>query len=172
MIYLWGYLFIFAARIIDVSLSTVRMLLLVRGKRVPAAILGFFEVSVYIIALGRVMASLSNPWNLLAYALGYATGNFVGSAIEEHMALGYLTVQVMTQDLGADLSDLLRARGFGVTAVYGEGRDGPRQILYISLKRKLLPQLMETLEVQEPNAFTTVMDTRLTQGGVFARQAK
>lgn len=172
MVYLWGYLFIFFARIADVSLSTVRMLLLVRGKRVPAAILGFFEVSIYIVALGRVMASLSNPWSLLAYALGYATGNFVGATIEERMALGYLTVQVITRDLNPELAGLLRAKGFGVTVIYGEGRDGPRQILYISLKRKLLQQLMETLEVQEPNAFTTVMDTRLTQGGVFARQGK
>lgn len=172
MSYLWGYLFIFFARVTDVSLSTVRTLLLVRGKRLPAAILGFFEVSVYIIALGRVMSSLSNPYNLLFYALGYATGNFVGATIDERMALGYLTVQVITRTHSADLAGLLRAQGFGVTVISGEGRDGPREILYITLKRKFLPQLLDTLEAQEPNAFVTVMDARSTQGGVFARQGK
>lgn len=172
MSYLWGYLFIFFARVTDVSLATVRTLLLVRGKRVPAAILGFFEVTVYIVALGRVMSTLNNPLNLIAYSLGFATGNFVGATLDERMALGYLTVQVITSDLQSDLAAVLRAQGFGVTALYGEGRDGPRQILYISLKRKFLPQIMSTLEAQEPDAFVTVMDTRLTQGGVFARQGK
>ncbi|MGE5589895.1 MAG: DUF2179 domain-containing protein [Bacillota bacterium] len=172
MDYLWGYLFIFAARVTDVSLSTVRTLLLVRGKRIPAAVLGFFEVSIYIIALGQVMSKLSNPLNLLAYALGFATGNFVGATLEEHMALGYLTVQAITREAGSDLANILRAQGFGVTVLHGEGRDGSRQILYITLKRKFLPHILNTLEAQEPDAFVTVMDTRLTQGGVFARQGK
>jgi len=170
--YLWGYLFIFAARVTDVSLSTVRTLLLVRGKRLPAAILGFFEVSIYILALGRVMTTLNNPLNLLVYALGFATGNFVGATLEERMALGYLTVQVISRETGSDLANILRAQGFGVTVLHGEGRDGSRQILYISLKRKFLSHIMNTLEAQEPDAFVTVMDTRLTQGGVFARQGK
>ncbi len=172
MSYLWGYLFIFAARVTDVSLSTVRTLLLVRGKRLPAAILGFFEVSIYILALGRVMTTLNNPLNLLVYALGFATGNFVGATLEERMALGYLTVQVISRETGSDLANILRAQGFGVTVLHGEGRDGSRQILYISLKRKFLSHIMNTLEAQEPDAFVTVMDTRLTQGGVFARQGK
>ena len=167
-----GYLFIFGARVVDMSLSTTRMLMLVRGKRIPAAILGFFEVIVYIVALSRVVASLQNPLNLLVYALGFATGNFVGSIIEEKMALGYLTVQAITAGEPTVLADLLREMGFGVTVIMGEGRDGPRRILYISLKRKSLPVLMKALDAHDPDAFVTIMDARRTQGGVFAPQGK
>ncbi|MGE5560734.1 MAG: DUF2179 domain-containing protein [Chloroflexota bacterium] len=165
-----GYLLVFLARVTDVSLGTMRMLMLVRGRRAWAALLGLFEVSVYVMALSRVMSNLSNPLQLAAYAAGYATGNFVGSLIEEWMALGYLSVQAIPTSLEtADrLAQTLRQRGFGVTTVDGQGREGPKKILHISLARKALPGLLRDIDGSDPDAFVTVLDTRHRVGGVFA----
>lgn len=86
-----GYLFIFLARVVDVSLATMRTLMLVRGKGLIAACIGFFEVMIYITALNKVVSGLDNPANLVVYALGFATGNFMGSYIEEKLAIGLTT---------------------------------------------------------------------------------
>ena len=91
-----GYLFIFAARVCDVSLATIRTLMVVRGQKLYAAIIGFFEVIIYILALGKIFSDLSNPLNLLFYALGFATGNYVGTFLEGKLAVGVFTAQVIT----------------------------------------------------------------------------
>lgn len=90
-----NFLFIFFARVVDVSLLTVRMLMIVRGKKYLAAVLGFFEVTIYIVALGRVMTSLDNWVNILAYSSGFAVGNIVGSVLETKMAIGTIMVRIV-----------------------------------------------------------------------------
>ena len=85
-----GYLFIFFARVVDVTCSTIRTLMVVQGRKLHAAIIGFFEVTVYITALGKVVDSLDNPMNLLVYGLGFACGNYVGIMVENRIALGNL----------------------------------------------------------------------------------
>lgn len=160
-----GYLFIFCARVVDVSLATIRMLMIVRGKRLYAAMIGFFEVIVYITALNKVVGGLSNPANLLAYALGFATGNYVGSYIEEKLAIGLITVQIITRE--SKLVGIIREKGFGVTVLEGKGKEGTRQVLMVSLSRKALPVLMEIIEQNDGAAFVTVMDTKVTLGGYF-----
>ncbi|TYP51332.1 DUF2179 domain-containing protein [Thermosediminibacter litoriperuensis] len=166
---LLGYLFIFSARVCDVSLSTVRTLMVVRGHRIQAAIIGFFEVIIYITALSQVVGKLGDPLNLLAYALGFATGNYAGSLLEEKLALGLTTVQVITQD--PELSEKLRNRGFGVTMLQGMGKEGTRHVLVIYLARKSLPDLIDLIEREDESAFITVMDTKSAKGGYF-KQAK
>jgi len=164
---IFGYLFIFGARVVDVSLATIRMLMIVRGRRLEAAVIGFFEVSVYIWALGRVVSQLSNPVNLLVYALGFSTGNYVGSLLEERLAMGYVTLQVITRtESGQALTEGLRDRGFGVTTFLGEGKEGPKTILLVSVKRKLLPAVMKYIDSQAQDAFITVLDTRRLVGGL------
>jgi len=124
-----GYLFIFCARICDVSLGTMRTIMVVRGQRLYAAAIGFFEVSIYIVALGKIFSTLDNPLSIVVYAAGYATGNFVGSLIEEKLAVGVLTVQVITMKAPLELTELLRNEGYGVTVIEGQGREGTRYIL-------------------------------------------
>lgn len=166
-----GYLFIFGARILDVSMSTIRMLMVVQGRRKYAAIIGFFEVTIYIVALGKVVNGLSNPGNLLAYALGYASGNYIGSYIEEKIALGNLTAQVILNDNDNDdnIIDELRNNGFGVTVIVGQGKEGPRSILSIALKRKDLNKLHKLLATLDKEAFITVSTTKLISGGYFPK---
>ncbi len=170
---LLNFLFIFFARVIDVSLLTVRMLLIVRGKKYLAGILGFFEVTVYILALGRVMSSLNNWTNILAYSSGFAVGNIVGSFIENKMALGTIVARIVPRkaddkDIAAELRDM----GFGVTTIEGVGKDGPVCMLDITLHRKELSMLMGYLKEADADAFVTVSDTRETKGGYVRRISK
>lgn len=167
-----GYLFIFCARVVDMSCTTVRTILLVRGQRLIAAVIGFFEVSVYILALNQVVGRLNNPLNLLFYALGFATGNYVGSVIEERVALGFVTVEIIPTRPDSRLPQLLREEGFGVTCFPAEGKEGERLVLHVLLKRKRLPHLLDTLMHQDEKAFYSIMDARSIHGGFFGRQGK
>ena len=107
---LW-YLLIFLMRVCDVSLTTFRTLMVVQGRRVQAAFIGFFEVILYIVALGKVVSSLDDPINLLFYALGFATGNYVGITIENKIALGNLGAQIILKtDKNQDLINSQRLK--------------------------------------------------------------
>src|SRR5690606_6674888 len=101
-------LFIFMARIIDVSLGTIRMILIIRGDKWTAAIIGFVEIMVYTVALGMVVGSLNEPVKLIIFCLGFSLGVVVGSLIEERLALGYRGVQVIVDCEHACIAEELR----------------------------------------------------------------
>ncbi|NLK00380.1 MAG: DUF2179 domain-containing protein [Clostridia bacterium] len=162
-----GSLLIFFARIVDVSVGTIRIIVLVRGKRFVAASLGFVEALVYILALGYVMDKLDNPINVVMYCLGFAAGNIVGSYIEERMAMGLISVQVITMTQPRELCEYLREMGFGVTTWEGRGREGRREVLNVTLLRKELDGLLKTIEDWDVKAFVTILDARATRGGVI-----
>lgn len=172
MNFFFNLLFIVSARIFDVSLGTVRVLMLMRGKRIIAAILGFFEVSVYILALGRVVSHLNDPFKVIAYGLGFSLGTLTGGFIEERLAIGHTLVQVISKQKSADLIRRLREDGFGVTVVEGQGRSGPRSILHITLRRKNLPQLLGAIDQVDPDAFITTFDARKAKGGFIMGDTK
>lgn len=162
-----GYFFIFLARICDVSLGTLRTIMLVRGQRFYAAAFGFFEVMIYVVALSRIFSTLDNPFSLLIYAAGFATGNIVGGTLEEKLAVGILTVQVITLKEPLALTEVLRSEGYGVTAIEGQGREGVRYILQVILARRNLPKLRKIVDDWDDCAFLTVFDAKMTKGGIF-----
>lgn len=164
---LLGYLFIFTARVADVALGVIRTLMLVKGKKIAAAGLGFFEVIIFILALNKVVQDLDNPINLFFYAAGFATGNIVGSILEEKLALGHITVQVITMARPLELTKILREQGFGVTILEGQGKLGVRRILNILVTRKEMNRLMDIIDDWDAKAFVTIFETRATKGGVF-----
>ena len=168
MIPIWGAVLIFLARVVDVSVGTIRIILLVRGKRFAAGFLGFLEALVYIFALGFVINRLNNPLNIIAYCFGFAAGNVLGSFIEERMAMGYTTVQVITLSNPRELCLYLRELGYGVTVWEGEGREGRRLVLNILLKRKDLPSLLKIIDEWDFKAFVTILDARATKGGILS----
>lgn len=166
-----GYLFIFFARVLDVSLATIRTLMIVRGKGLIAASVGFFEVMIYVTALNKVVSGLSgNPASLIVYALGFATGNYMGSFLEEKLAIGLATIQVITRN--EDLSEIIRKKGFGVTVVQGKGKEGIKDVLIVSLPRKELNNLLNFIQEFDRDAFVTIMDTRASKGGYFKQTMK
>ncbi len=166
---LFGAFLIFAAKVIDVSIGSMRLIFLTRGKKYIAAILGFVESIVYIVALGFVVTRLDNPLNIIMYGLGFAAGNIVGSVIEERMAVGYMTVQVISVPEAEELVQSLRDSGYGVTCWEGEGREGPHSVLSCTLARKELPSLMKIVDAWDSKAFVTILDNRTTKGGVVYR---
>ncbi|MFW5647915.1 MAG: DUF2179 domain-containing protein [Candidatus Alkaliphilus sp. MAG34] len=163
-----GYLLIFLARLTDVSLATIRMIMVIRGKRIIAACIGFVEAGIYILAVGKVLSAVKNPLNILAYALGFATGNYVGIFLEEKMALGSIIVQVISENGVERLVEKLRNNGFGVTVVEGCGREGVRHLLNVTLQRKNLSKLYGIIDDHDKKAFVTVTDARAIRGGYFS----
>lgn len=163
-----GYLLIFLARLADVSLATFRMIMVIRGKRIIAACIGFVEATIYILAVGKVLSAMGNPLNILAYALGFATGNYVGIFLEEKMALGSIIVQVILEYKVTELVEKLRGNGFGVTVVEGCGKEGTRHLLNVTLQRKKLSKLYNVIDNHDKNAFVTVTDARAIRGGYFS----
>lgn len=166
-LYLVLPLLIFLARVIDVSLGTMRIILVSKGQRVIAPILGFFEVFIWIIAIGQIMGNINNYACYFGYAAGFAMGNFVGMRLEEHLALGNLLVRVMTQKSGNELIKNLNTKGYGATMVEGEGSMGKVQLVYSIVKRNDLKEVLAVIEAFNPKAFFTIEDIRKVSSGIF-----
>lgn len=162
-------LFVFTARLADVALSTVRFMMMVRGKRTLAAAIGLVEIAIWVLALGRVLQALDDPVKVLFYCLGFAAGIYVGQWLEEKLAVGILAVQVIPrQSEKVDgMVEGLRAKGFGVTVLTGEGRDGPRRVLMVVARRKAMGTVLGLVRSSDPDAFVTVLDARSTIGGTL-----
>jgi uncharacterized protein YebE (UPF0316 family) len=169
---LLAYLFVFFARVIDVSLGVFRLLLLTRGYAIPAAVIGFVEVSIFVLALGTVFSGgLTDYVKIIAYAGGFATGNLVGIKIEEYMAVGYVVIQMFpNEEQSAQLRELLREKGYGVTAIPGEGKWGLREILVATIKRKDLKDIINIMNQVSPDIFFNISDIRTIHGGIFPRK--
>lgn len=152
-----------------VSLFTVRLILVIKGKRGTASLLAMVEVFVYIIGLQIVLDNLSSPVYIAAYCLGFGIGVYLGSRIEEALALGYSVIQVITDTVNTSLPDKLRNYGYGVTSWLGEGRNGPRLIMQVLVKRTNERRLLERIEQEAPKAFVISHEPRQFRGGFWAK---
>jgi uncharacterized protein YebE (UPF0316 family) len=153
-------LLIFLARITDVTIGTMRIIFVSRGLGLVAAFTGFVEVLIWLFAIGQIMSNLDNWTNYVAYAGGFAVGNFIGIKIEQRVALGYQVVRIITQRNGTSLEEKLRHANFIVTAVDAEGGRGPVKVLFTVVKRKTLPWVLELIKTTNPLAYYTVEDLR------------
>jgi uncharacterized protein YebE (UPF0316 family) len=160
-------LFIFVAEVCVVTLCTVRIIFIARGMKVPAAILGFFEVSIWLFAIGQVMQNLSDVGCYLGFAAGFALGNYLGVSIEQKLALGNLVVRIITNKDGRDLSHKLTEAGYGVTRVDGEGATGPVQVLLTLIPRKELKKVVAVLKAFDSKIFYAVDDVQTASRGIF-----
>lgn len=147
---------IFLARIGDVSIGTVRTILVISGRPYISAVLGFFEVIIWVLAVGGVITNLTNPFALLGYAGGFAAGVVVGMAIENRIALGYRIVRVISADLAINLSHQLRELGYRVTRLDGHGRSGPVEFAFMVIRRRELPGLRRAIAKIDPNSYVSV----------------
>lgn len=161
----FGPLVIFGLRIIDVSMSTVRIVLSVRGHKKIVPLIGFFEVMIWVLAVGNAIRFLDSGWHLLGYGAGFSTGNMVGLWIEERLAIGYATIRVVSTHAGVEMADALRNIGFGVTEFGGHGRDGRVEIVYTVCKRRDIERVIDEVERWDPQAFITVEEPRAIRWG-------
>lgn len=149
-------LLIFVARIVDVSLGTLRMLMVISGHRLASASLGFIEVLVWVLAVGGAVKHLDNPVAVLAFAGGFATGTLVGMTLETRLALGYRIVRAISPRGDTGLTASLWEGGYRATTLEGHGRDGPVEIVFALVRRRSVPTLIELIRKTAPEAFVSV----------------
>lgn len=147
---------IFFARICDVSIGTVRTILVIGNHAIPSAVLGFFEVIIWALAVGGVIAYLTNPFALAGYAGGFAVGVLVGMTIENRVALGYRIIRAISTDLTINLSAQLRELGYRVTSVNGHGMSGPVEMAFMIVRRRDLNTLRNTIATIDPKCYISV----------------
>lgn len=160
-------LLIFLSRIADVSLGTVRLIFVSRGMKYVAPIVGFFEVLIWILVIGQIMQHLSNPICYVAYAGGYATGNFVGIHVAEKLSLGMVLIRVITPREMGGLVECLKERRYGVTCMDGQGANGPVDIIFTIVPRRDVGTVVGLLKQFNPQAFYTIEDVDFAERGVF-----
>ncbi len=168
-LYAWVILpiIIFFARISDVTIGTIRIILVSRGKRNVAPFLGFFEVLIWIVVIGQLVQNLGSVTSYLGYAAGFAAGNFIGMYIEDKLAMGSVIVRVFMPEHGDELVTLLRSAGYGVTRFDGEGANGSVTMIFTIIKRKALKNVIYIIHSINPKAFYSIEDVRSIEAGVF-----
>lgn len=163
---------ILVINIVYVSFFTIRMILTLKGQRYLAALISTIEVVIYVIGLGLVLDNLNQIQNLIAYAAGYGIGVIVGMKIEEKLALGYITVNVITKEYDKDLPKVLREKGYGVTNWEANGLEGDRMALQILTPRKYELRLYQTIKEQDPKAFIITYEPKTIHGGFWVKSVK
>ena len=158
---------IFLAEMCVVTIGTVRIIFVARGRKYLAPLLGFFEILTWLFAIGQVMQNLDSPACFLAFAVGFTLGNFLGIQIETKLALGMATVRVITRSDPCELIEELREANFGVTSVAGEGATGPVQIVMTIVKRRQIPAVLSLIEAHAPQAFYAVEELQDASQGIF-----
>ncbi|MBN1998743.1 DUF2179 domain-containing protein [candidate division KSB1 bacterium] len=154
--YLIYPLLIFCSRVIDVSLGTIRIIAVSRSMKYLAPLLGFFEVLIWLFAIGHIMANLTNVFNYFAYAAGFAMGNFAGIWIEKKLAMGSAIIRIISNKDTNKLLQHLRKSGYLVTVVDGEGISGHVNILLIVVKRRESRAVVEIIKQNDHKAFYTI----------------
>lgn len=160
--------FIFVAEMCVVTISTMRTIFVARGMKLLAPLLGFFEVSIWLFAIGQVMSNLSDWSCSAAFAGGFTLGNFLGILLEEKLAMGSLVVRIITSRDPAELIADLRSAGYGVTCVDGQGSQGPVRIVLSVIRRKELDRVLCLARRFDPKVFYSVDDLHSAAESVSA----
>jgi uncharacterized protein YebE (UPF0316 family) len=162
------YFLIFFGKILEVTVSTVRMVLINRGERVKGTILAFFDILLWLVITGTVLQGFQeDPLRMLVFALAFSVGNYMGSWLEDKLAFGLSSIQVIVPESeeSKKLASTLRDGGFGVTVVKGTGRSGERDVLMLFLKRKQIAQAKTIIDENYEGAVIVVNDSRAIRGG-------
>jgi len=160
-------LLIFVARICDVSLGTLRIIFVSRGLRYLAPCIGFFEVLLWLIAIGQIMQNLNDFHCYLAYAAGFAFGTFIGMTIEDRLAMGVALIRVITCDSTGEVVRLLRDLRCGVTSLDARGAFQPVKVVLSIVKRREIRRVLEQVKLADPEAIYTIEDVRSVSPHAF-----
>ncbi|MCB0805752.1 MAG: DUF2179 domain-containing protein [Bacteroidales bacterium] len=170
-LFVWGVLpaLIFFSRVLDVSIGTMRLIFVSKGFKFIAPILGFFEVTIWLIAMGQIMQHLNNFMCYIAYGGGFAMGNYVGIVLEERMSIGTVLIRVWPKADAKALIQKLRDNDFAVTTVDVEGMSGQVKMLMSIINRKHAKDYVEIVQGLNPKAFFSIEDVNAVQQGYFKR---
>lgn len=158
---------IFLARVADVSLGTIRLIFISRGMKYLAPVVGFFEILIWLLAIGQIMTNLSNPVCYVAYAGGFAMGNFIGMAIAEKLSLGVVLIRIVTKKDATELEESLKYADYGVTSVDGHGSTGQVMILFTIVPRREANKVVDLIMKFNPRAFYTIEEVGFVEKGIL-----
>ncbi len=168
----WAYFFIFFGKILEVTLATLRIVLINRGERIKGALLAFVEILIWIVVTGTVLTGFQDDlMRVLIFAIAFSLGNYLGSWIEEKLAFGLSSIQVIVPEgqLSTDLVADLRSHNFAVTIVKGEGKDGNRELLFLHIMRKKIPFAISIIHSYVEKAVIIVNDVKVARGGYIKK---
>ncbi|MCD6658885.1 MAG: DUF2179 domain-containing protein [Lentimicrobium sp.] len=165
-------LLIFLARISDQTIGTMRLIFLSKGQKFLAPFLGFFEVIIWLLAVGQIMKHLDNVLAYVAYGGGFAMGNYIGMVIEEKLSIGNVLIRIIPKKDTKELINYLRENDFGVTSVNAEGSKGKVDIVFTIIKRKDIAHVVFIINTFNPNAFYTIEDVKAINEGIFKHTRK
>ena len=158
---------IFTLRVIEMSLDTIRVLVVIRNRKGLAWILGFFQAALFVFAIGFVLNDLSNPIRIVGYAAGFATGTVVGMIIEERLAIGHIRMDIVSPAFGAAIAEEMRAEGYALTEIPARGKDGMVTMLSCSVLRKNVYKVRQIVNGIDPTAFITAEDIQPVRRGFW-----
>jgi uncharacterized protein YebE (UPF0316 family) len=168
---IFPFLLIIIARICDVSMGTLRVAFIARGRKYLAAACGFIEVFIWIVVVSRILSGERSLAAYVAYAVGFACGTLVGMFIEERLAVGWSLVRIITHKPVGDFMRQLSTAGFGVTQQDAQGARGPVQVIVTLMPRKRVDEIQSLLQAFDPEAFYTVEDVRYARAIPLAYSA-
>lgn len=160
-------LLVFALRVTDVSLDTLRLLFLVRGRKFIAAGIGATQAAIFIIAVAGVLTRPLNAFTVAGYALGFGTGILLGMTIEERLAIGFMMFRVYSPLHGRNIAEALRAGGHAATEYLAHGREGDMTVVTCAVMRKEANAVRKIILEVDPDAFITMDEVRPLQRGYF-----
>lgn len=167
---IWVYFIIFFGKIVEVTFATLRIVLINRGERTKGSIVAFVEVILWLMITGTVLVGFTEaPLKILVFALAFALGNYLGSWLENKIAFGLSTIQIITSEDSTHLLDTLRNNNLAVTVVDATGKDGQRKVLEIHLKRNRIPATVKLINKNIKSCVITVRDVKVLQGGYIKK---
>ncbi|MDR1382042.1 MAG: DUF5698 domain-containing protein [Tannerella sp.] len=158
---------IFFGRICDVTLGTLRIIFVSKGERKKAPLVGFFEVFIWVVIISQIFSHTNSLIAYLAYAGGYAAGNFIGILVENKIAFGYVLFRIYTKNDGHQLAKLLNKNGIGSTFIKGEGVISEVDIIETVINRKLQQKVTRIIDEFDAEAFYHIEDIRSKERGIF-----
>ncbi len=158
---------IIIAKVVEVSFGTLRIVMIAKGERKLGTILAFIEIVIWCLLIGNVLTNITQyPLRTLAYAIGFALGNYVGSYIEEKLAIGLNEIKVILMEKDSmRVAEALRTAGFAVTQIKAQGKNHPRELLVMYIPRAKIRECVTTIRSNEENAVITISDTKPLLGG-------
>ncbi|MDO4799306.1 MAG: DUF5698 domain-containing protein [Bacillota bacterium] len=163
----WLLLFIVFAKVVEVTMATVRIVLITKGERKIGSIIAFFEVALWVILVSTVLKDVTDePLKIVAYSLGFAIGNYLGSLVEEKLGIGVSEMQtIVKEEDGKAVTTALREAGFAVTVVKAEDKNYPREMLIMYVPRKQIHKCANIIRGVQENAVITISDKKPIYGG-------
>ncbi len=160
---------IFLARISDVTIGTIRIVMVAKGEKMIAPLLGFFEVLIWLIAISKIIENLDNWVCYIAYGAGFATGNYIGMIIEEKLAVGIIQLQIITRTDALALIAKLKTDGYGITHQEAHGAVEEVSVIFSIIKRNDLPKVVEIIKTYNPKAFYSIADVKFVNKNLYSQ---